>query len=71
MVDAIDSLIHPLIKTPKTHTPKTGLLVAAICGKVVSANASAVAQAGLPLLLAVVSLHIFGFLFGCLLWGCL
>lgn len=42
-----------------------GLLVAAICGKVVSANAAAVAQAGLPLLLAVVSLHVFGFLFGC------
>lgn len=42
----------------------SGLLVAAICGKVVAANSTAVLQGGLPLLLAVLTLHVFGFLFG-------
>jgi BASS family bile acid:Na+ symporter len=42
----------------------SGLLVAVICGKVVATNAGAVAQAGLPLLLAILSLHGFGFFFG-------
>jgi predicted Na+-dependent transporter len=61
--------VRHLLTTPiKTNLPAnnkhTGLLVAAICGKVISANANAVAQAGLPLLLAVISLHTFGFLFG-------
>ncbi len=42
----------------------SGVLVATICGKVVATNAGAVAQAGLPLLGAIVSLHAFGFFFG-------
>jgi len=44
--------------------PLSGLLVALICGKVLSQNAAACAQAGAPLLLAIVSLHTLGFLFG-------
>lgn len=42
----------------------SGVLVAAICGQVVARNAAAASQAGLPLVLAVGSLHFLGFLFG-------
>jgi predicted Na+-dependent transporter len=42
----------------------SGVLVAAICGQVVARNAAAAATAGLPLVLAVGSLHLTGFFFG-------
>ena len=42
----------------------SGLLVAAICGKVVATNAAAVLQSGGSLLGAVLALHSFGFFFG-------
>lgn len=58
------SLTHALSRiTPVL----SGLLVAAICGKVVATNAGAVAQAGVPLLGAIVTLHVFGFFFGFLM----
>jgi BASS family bile acid:Na+ symporter len=61
----LPSLPPSLTRGLARSTPMvSGLLVAAICGKVVATNAAAVLQSGGSLLGAVLALHSFGFFFG-------